>query len=212
MSENASKPSSPSSGKRKIYPKSDGWYELKSDGTETKIAGATTLNDLTDVTILSTPTKGQVLIYDADDSGTWVPAQTNGFVFGCSFTEASRADFTSTNSTSYVNYLTEVAGTCESNKRYRVGVFVTMNGSSTGRDSYAEVTIQEGTGTPVQAGELRVEPKEAGTDNEVPHSGFFYYTPTTSDTITLRINFKSENSDASAYMFYAGLEWWRAEL
>lgn len=32
-------PSNPASGNRKIYPKSDGWYELDSAGTETQLGG-----------------------------------------------------------------------------------------------------------------------------------------------------------------------------
>lgn len=211
LNENATATVTPSAGERSLYPKADGWYDLDDNNVETKVGGATALPDLGDV-VISSPEKGDVLVYDLNDDSKWASGKLNGFVFGCGFSEASRSDFQSTSSVTYVNYLTETNIPCVANKKSRIGVFAIINGESTSRDIYVEVTIKEGSGSETQIGEMRLEPKEGGTDNQIPVSGFFYYTPTTTDTVTIKMNFKSEQSGYSVYMFHGAIEWWRVEL
>lgn len=73
-------PATPASGQRKIYPKSDGWYDLNDVGTETKLGsgiGAASIDDLTDVdTSTVSPTDGQALVWD-DVNGQWKPGNVN---------------------------------------------------------------------------------------------------------------------------------------
>jgi len=53
-SDEQSTPSTPASGSRKLYPKTDGWYDLNSAGAEAKVGGASaTLTTLTDAATIS---------------------------------------------------------------------------------------------------------------------------------------------------------------
>lgn len=210
LDEELATPDTPPAGKRIIYAKSDGFYELDSAGNEKKIAGATSLDELTDVTITGTPVDSANIRYNAT-SGQWENALFTSDIFGCSFAETSNAVFDSNGSSSYENHSTLVASQCEAGKKYRIGVFAIWNSSTTSNDVEIQITVDEGSGE-VQLGRLKVEAKEAGTDNEVPDAGFFYYTPSTSGDVTLRINYRMQDGTGTAYMFYSAIEWWRVGL
>lgn len=69
MTEQATAPDTPASGKRIVYAKADGWYQKDDTGTEVKLTGATQLNELLDVDITSLA-DGELLVYNST-SGEW---------------------------------------------------------------------------------------------------------------------------------------------
>ena len=79
--EQASQPSTPASGLRRIYAKSDGVYELGSDGTEYKLVRQTDQDDLEN----NIPLRSGVQIYTAvtnNNDGTFVTLSRDSLVFG----------------------------------------------------------------------------------------------------------------------------------
>lgn len=124
--EQGSKPANPSSGYRKIYPKSDGWYSLKSDGTEEKfLMGAAVASVQTgkvtglsqssngyyteDVTITSVDTDKAVARITNVEPYLMTTAASGDFqVFGCELTS-------STNLRIYYHYTPDVSRTQDSN-------------------------------------------------------------------------------------------------
>jgi len=161
-----------------------------------------------------TPVDGDLAVYNGTTS-QWEATKRTAHVFGCSATEEHDDTFASNSSTStYQTYLEHTSVVCEANKKYRIGVFIVwaMNTSST--NFHAQIQIDEGSGyTPV--GELIQEAKDAGSDQKIVSSGFFYFTPT-GTSIDLRLQFKPDigggGGTKTAYVHYGGLEWWRAEL
>jgi hypothetical protein len=78
--EQGSTPSNPASGNRKIYPKSDGWYELNSAGTETQLGGG---GSMTSFTAAGDSGGGQTIA----DSNTLTLAGGSGIVTADSATD-----------------------------------------------------------------------------------------------------------------------------
>lgn len=210
MNENATSPDTPSTGKRVLYSKNGGFYEKDDQGVETKLGSIEELNQLNDVEITNVE-EGDFLIYDDTDS-KWKNQKTTGTIFGCSFNETHDDTFDSNSSSNFETYTSMVVTQCEANKKYRIGTFTVWAMSTTSQDFEADITAQQEGGSEQVVGSLRQEAKDAGTDQKISSSGFFYYTPTVSGDITLRLKYRPESGGGTAYMWYGGLEWWRVEL
>jgi hypothetical protein len=208
MDELLSAPANPASGKRLIYPKSDGWYQKDAAGNETKLEGASQLNDLTDLNLTS-PSEGEYLKYT---SGEWVNVIDNGDIFGDNFKENFRDEFDSNSSSSFEEYLRLEDAACVVGRKIRIGVFVIWAMSSTSSDYEADLYVEESGQSPVKVGELRQEAQDSGTDQKISSSGFFYYTPSVSTQLDIYIEYRSEGGNATAYTWYAGIETWRVQL
>jgi hypothetical protein len=209
MNQRSSAPSNPASGKQFIYPKTDGfWYSKTPNGIETKITGATSFSDLLDVDI-STPEDGDIMIYNAANS-QWENGKNTAYVFGCGAEEASSNVAASNSTNTYQTYLELTTTPCAVDKKHRVGAFIIWAMSATNKNFDAIFTAQQGSGPEVTVGEMLVRSSVSGSQYRTPSSGFFYYTPTTGDPVVLRLKYRVNG--ATAYLYYAGLEWWRTSL
>jgi len=205
--EESSKPTAPSVNTRKLYPKSDGWYQLTSGDVESKLEGATSLDELSDVDVTS-PVEGNFLVYNSSTS-KFENSTPNAVIFGCSFTEVSTTTQQTNGTTTFQNYLTLNASACVVGGKYRIGAFIDASMSSTSDNFEARLQVQEGSGTPVTLGIFQEEFKEAGTDARHPRCGFFYYTVTSDANLTVTMDFRPENATETAFANAGSLEFWR---
>ena len=204
MNERSTAPDAPSSGKRFIYPKSDGWYQKDAAGNEIKITGATNIDELLDVDI-TTPANGDLLIYNSSTS-KWENIQTDATVHGCSMTHDERMEYDTNSTSDYKDYLEIEPSACVTGKDYRIGVTACWNMSNASRNIQMQLEVDGN-----QIGLLELETKDTGADIRNWTSSFFYF-PASAASHTLTLSYRPENSSDTARMYYAGLEWWRTEL
>jgi len=146
-------------------------------------------------------------VYNAETEN-WENGNPNATVFGSSFYETSDDTFASNGSSAWQEYLSLSALQDASGAKYRIGVFVVWGISSTSDDFEARLQVTEN-GSTITVGILAQEAKDDGTDQKIASSGFFYYTSTTSGTLKIDMDFRPESDDETAYVHYAGIEFWR---
>lgn len=201
MSELSVAPDSPTSGKRLIYPKSDGWYGKNAAGVEQKITGADTLGDLTDVNLTSIA-DGQILEYDSTDSEF---KNVNPPNFGKEFDYVNSYVSDSNGTTTYETYLTK-SMYFAANYEYLLNVGVSLAMSSSSYDWEGIITID---GTPI--GTMQEELKDPGQDQNVARSMHFVYSPTTTGNKAVVLGYRPENTSATAYINYGIITKWRIQ-
>lgn len=159
------------------------------------------INALTDKTV---PASADViLLEDSAASFAKKKATLGSFAppFGTYYQVAEAEAEATTNATTPQTRLT-LSPTSLPSGTYRVGWFFNWSLSSSSYDFRAQVTVN---GT--QNAYMSQEPKDPGTDQNHPASGFFPIALSGSPTILLR--FWCENSGTTAYIRNARLEFWR---
>jgi hypothetical protein len=138
----------------------------------------------------------------AADAGSGIANITVTPIFGSQYNIVENAAEASTTSTSPVTRLT-LSPTGLPSGTYRVGWFFNWSFSSTGADFRARITVN---GT--EYAYMSQEPKDAGTDQNHPASGFFPVVITTGSA-TILLQYWVESGGTTAYMRNARIEFWR---
>jgi hypothetical protein len=140
---------------------------------------------------------------DAQDQGNGeVLITASGSVFGSQFQKAESLNESSTSSTSYQEKLQMVTGNLPSGT-YRIGWSYNWSGSSTSRD----IRVRLHRNNSEELMYHSQEPKDSGTDQQHPASGFIY--KDLSGTHEFDLDFKSENNGTTVWIRDARLEIWR---
>lgn len=143
--------------------------------------------------------------YEIDDQGLETKLFSSS-VFGVGFKEQAKATVETRSSNVYGNYLTMAHPTTMVGAKYRIGVTVGWNYSSTSRKIYIELRHSG-----VRLGELVMETKDSSSLITNWTTSFFYFTETVAGTHDIEINYRCQSNSDTATVFYAGLEFWRVE-
>jgi hypothetical protein len=165
-------------------------------------AGSGEINALTNKTL---PVSADVIVLEDSAASFAKKKATLGSFsppFGTQYTNVENTTEVSTNSTSPVTRLT-LSPTGLPSGTYRVGWFFNWSLSSSSYDFRARVTVG---GT--EYAYMSQEPKDPGTDQNVPASGFFPVVITTGSA-TILLQYWVENSGVTGYMRNARMEFWR---
>ncbi len=163
-------------------------------------------------TLTSLALSGTTLNY-TDEAGTVNPVDLSGLgggggsVFGSDHADAERTSTASTTGTADVTYQT-LNVTATAAGRYRVGWFFVYHKSSASQDIDMKVQVNgNNIIDPADTGQLRVEPKDPGTDQRIAASGFAYLNLAAgAHTITQLFN---DNGSGTSFVHHGVLEFWR---
>ena len=125
-------------------------------------------------------------------------------VFGQNFLEVSSLGLSSTNSETYQNKLTLTSASVPVGK-YRIGWTYSWSHGATNSDFEARILYNTSTQIMAHA----QEPQDSGTDQLHRHSGFEYVDVTTAGVQTFELEYRTDDSDDTAYIQRARLEFWR---
>jgi len=171
------------------------------DDLNNKPTLVTSLNGLSDVDLTGLA-DGDYLRYNQTAGVFEVEGAVSGN-FGAQFEYLTDDTQDSNGSSTYETYLT---GTMyfDAGSTYRIGAGSVIAMSTTGSDWEGLLNID---GTTI--GFMTEELKDAGTDQGMPRYMPFLYAPTTSGNKTVRLRYRPENGNGTAYIFYGIIEKWR---
>lgn len=180
-------------------------FELRPQLNGSNIILTENAGEINALTNKSLPVSNDVIILE-DSAASYAKkkATIGSFAppFGTYYQIAENETEATTNSTSPQTRLT-LSPTSLPLGTYRVGWFFNWSLSSTSQDFRAQVTVN---GT--QHAYISQEPQDAGTDQNIPASGFFPVSGL-SGSPTILLQYWSSNSGVTAYIRNARLEFWR---
>lgn len=138
-----------------------------------------------------------------DDQGNAYPF---GNPFGKNFNKLKRDDTLTTSDTAFSTYLNAQINNLDPAGTYRVAIHYIWGHASASNDFRARLLVNG-----VQKGqEMRVEPKDPGTDQRIHTSFIDYFDPNELQVNdTFEFQFASGTSGTQARMYSAILEFWR---